>query len=78
MRAFSDINPPSLLPSFVSPPQLYAVLTVNSILVYDTQHFYPLAIVRNTHLASLTDAAWYASNHSTQNLPPQNLKPTDQ
>lgn len=58
----------SLLPSFVSPLQLYAVLTVNSILVYDTQHFYPLAIVRNTHLASLTDAAWYIL-HSTIETP---------
>jgi len=33
-------------------------LTVNAILVYDTQHHFPLAVIKNSHYAPLTDAAW--------------------
>ncbi|GAB5033013.1 chromatin assembly factor 1 subunit fas2 [Nannochloropsis oceanica] len=39
---------------------VFAVLTVNAILVYDTQHHFPLAVIKNSHYAPLTDAAWVA------------------
>ena len=37
---------------------IFAVISVDSILIYDTQHAEPLFLVSNTHYASLTDAAW--------------------
>jgi len=37
---------------------VFAVISVDSIVVYDTQHREPLFLVANTHYASLTDAAW--------------------
>jgi hypothetical protein len=37
---------------------VFAVLTVGGIYVYDTQHHFPLAVVKNSHYAPLTDAAW--------------------
>ncbi|KAJ3053798.1 hypothetical protein HK097_003363 [Rhizophlyctis rosea] len=37
---------------------VYAVMTQDSILIYDTESSYPRAIVANLHYATLTDAAW--------------------
>ena len=37
---------------------VFAVLTVNGILIYDTQHHFPLAYIKNSHYAPLTDATW--------------------
>ena len=37
---------------------VWAVLTVNGILIYDTQHHFPLAVVKNSHYAPMTDATW--------------------
>lgn len=37
---------------------VFAVLTVDSIFVYDTQHHYPIVVVKKQHYAPLTDVAW--------------------
>jgi chromatin assembly factor 1 subunit B len=39
---------------------IFAVLTIDTILIYDTIHDQPLAMARGLHYASLTDAAWSA------------------
>jgi len=37
---------------------MFAVLTENSVLIYDTYHGKPLCLVRGLHYAGLTDATW--------------------
>jgi len=37
---------------------VFAVLTLDSLVLYDTYHKAPLAIVRGFHYAGLTDCAW--------------------
>ena len=37
---------------------IFAVLTIDSVLIYDTIQVKPLAIVKGLHYASLTDATW--------------------
>lgn len=37
---------------------VFAVLTLDSILVYDTHHSRPLSIIRGLHYAGLTDCCW--------------------
>lgn len=37
---------------------LFAVLTYDSVIIYDTFHNHPLALARGLHYAGLTDAAW--------------------
>ncbi len=37
---------------------VFAVLTLDSLLLYDTYHLTPLAVARGLHYASLTDCAW--------------------
>jgi hypothetical protein len=37
---------------------IFAVLTLDSVLIYDTYHITPLAMARGLHYASLTDCAW--------------------
>jgi chromatin assembly factor 1 subunit B len=39
---------------------VFAVLTTDSILVYDTHHTRPLAVVRGLHYAGLSDCQWSA------------------
>lgn len=39
---------------------IFAVLTVDAVLIYDTVHDSPLAVARGLHYAGLTDAAWSA------------------
>jgi hypothetical protein len=43
---------------------IIAVLTHDSILIYDTVHSTPLAIFRGLHYANLTHAVWSADGHS--------------
>jgi hypothetical protein len=43
---------------------LFAVLTWDSVLVYDTCHHQPLAVARGLHYAHLVDAAWTADGHT--------------
>ena len=40
---------------------VFAVATLNSLYVYDTQSNYPLAILAGIHYAAITDIAWYTS-----------------
>jgi chromatin assembly factor 1 subunit B len=37
---------------------MYAIATMESVLVYDTQHAYPLAAIANMHYDKITDLAW--------------------
>ena len=37
---------------------IFAIATLDSVLVYDTQQFDPVAFVTNIHYAPLTDIAW--------------------
>ena len=37
---------------------VFAVLTLDSVLIYDTYHSRPLALVRGLHYAGLTDCSW--------------------
>lgn len=39
---------------------IFAVLTIDTVLIYDTIHDQPLAVARGLHYAGLTDAAWSA------------------
>ena len=43
---------------------VFAVLTQDSILVYDTVHAAPLAVMRGLHYANLTNATWSPDGHS--------------
>jgi chromatin assembly factor 1 subunit B len=42
---------------------IFAVLTIDSVLVYDTHHSAPLCIARNLHYAGLTDCSWSPDGH---------------
>jgi len=42
---------------------IFAVLTVDSILIYDTVHSSPLCIAKNLHYAGLTDCSWSSDGH---------------
>jgi chromatin assembly factor 1 subunit B len=42
---------------------IFAVLTVDSILIYDTLHSSPLCIAKNLHYAGLTDCSWSSDGH---------------
>mmetsp|Transcript_21068 Transcript_21068/g.30101 ORF Transcript_21068/g.30101 Transcript_21068/m.30101 type:complete len:310 (+) Transcript_21068:169-1098(+) len=37
---------------------VFAVLTLDSVILYDTYHLAPLAVARGLHYANLTDCAW--------------------
>jgi chromatin assembly factor 1 subunit B len=39
---------------------IFAVLTLDSIIIYDTYHSKPLCVARGLHLAGLTDCSWTA------------------
>ena len=39
---------------------IFAILTADTVLIYDTIHDQPLAVARGLHYAGLTDAAWSA------------------
>lgn len=41
---------------------LFAVATVDHLLVYSTQSTFPIAIVRNIHYDSINDIAWMGDN----------------
>ncbi|GKY91243.1 hypothetical protein MPSEU_000096900 [Mayamaea pseudoterrestris] len=42
---------------------IFAVLTWDSVLVYDTLHAQPLAVARGLHYAHMTDATWSPDGH---------------
>lgn len=37
---------------------LFAVVTLDSILVYDTQQLHPIAVMRHIHYEKITDLTW--------------------
>lgn len=37
---------------------IFAVATMNSVILYDTQHCHPIALIGNLHYANLTDVSW--------------------
>lgn len=37
---------------------VFAVVSLDAVVVYDTQHSYPLTIATGLHYAGLTDASW--------------------
>lgn len=37
---------------------IFAVATLNAVIVYDTQQIHPIALLRNMHYEKLTDIAW--------------------
>lgn len=43
---------------------VFAVLTLDAILIYDTYHSRPLAIAKGLHYAGLTDCAWSSDGHT--------------
>jgi WD40 repeat protein len=43
---------------------VFAVVTTTAVVIYDTQHFYPLARIDGCHLATINDIAW-SSNGQT-------------
>lgn len=43
---------------------IFAVLTLDSVLIYDTHHANPLSIIRGLHYAGLTDCCWTRDGHS--------------
>lgn len=42
---------------------IFAVLTTDTILVYDTHHTRPLSVIRGLHYAGLSDCQWSACGH---------------
>lgn len=38
---------------------IFAVVTLNSLYIYDTESVQPIAIVAGLHYAAVTDIAWY-------------------
>lgn len=42
---------------------VFAVLTWDSVLIYDTVHAQPLAVARGLHYAHMTDATWSVDGH---------------
>lgn len=43
---------------------MYAVITISSVLVYDTQHPHPLVKLTGLHYAPINDAAWSGDGHT--------------
>lgn len=43
---------------------VFAVLTLDSVLIYDTHHLRPLCIARGLHYAGLTDCTWSADGRN--------------
>ena len=37
---------------------LWAILTINAVYVYDSQHHTPIVVIRNNHYATLSDVTW--------------------
>lgn len=43
---------------------IFAVLTLDSVLIYDTHHLEPLSIIQGLHYAGLTDCSWSPDGHN--------------
>ncbi|KAJ0393850.1 hypothetical protein P43SY_001713 [Pythium insidiosum] len=42
---------------------IFAVITLNAVIVYDSQQEHPICTIKNLHYADLTDATWSADGH---------------
>lgn len=42
---------------------IYAVATTDTVLIYDTEHNYPLCYLKDLHYAQLTDIAWHPNGN---------------
>jgi hypothetical protein len=62
----SIVNNPAIAASSSLPPyrNVFAVLTWDSVLIYDTVHDQPLAIARGLHYANIVDASWTEDGHT--------------
>lgn len=49
---------PSTVPSGLPYRSIFAVLTLDSILIYDTHHAAPLSVLQGLHYSGLTDCCW--------------------
>ena len=66
-KSNSDSNPvhaPEQQHSQLPYRSIFAVLTWDSVLVYDSLHSQPLAVARGLHYAHLVDAAWTSDGHT--------------
>jgi hypothetical protein len=54
-----NVTPASLLYR-----NIFAVLTWDSVIIYDTIHDQPLAVARGLHYANIVDASWTADGHT--------------
>jgi hypothetical protein len=43
---------------------IFAVLTLDSVLIYDTHHMMPLSVIRGIHYANIVDATWSSDGYS--------------
>merc|ERR1712165_320983 len=43
---------------------IFAVLTIDTVLIYDTYHSNPLSIIKGLHYAGLTDCSWTANGQN--------------
>lgn len=43
---------------------IFAVATQNSVIVYDTEHFKPLGLLKNLHYSTITDITWSSNGKS--------------
>lgn len=43
---------------------IFAVMTLDSVLIYDTHHEHPLSIVKGLHYTGLTDCCWSQDGHT--------------
>lgn len=61
-----QLPPSSLSSSSAALPyrSIFAVLTTDTVVIYDTHHNRPIAMVRGLHYAGLTDAAWSADGRT--------------
>lgn len=51
-------------PGYLPYRSIFAVLTLDSVLIYDTHHSSPLSIVRGLHYTGLTDCCWSSDGHT--------------
>ena len=59
LRKGAGADKPTASGMLVAPYRMvFAVATLDSVLVYDTQQVHPIAMLRNLHFEKLTDIAW--------------------
>ncbi|CAH0474794.1 unnamed protein product [Peronospora belbahrii] len=66
LRRQDDQSVCSPLPNFFKTEyrSVFAVITLDAVVIYDTQQAYPICTVKGLHYADLTDAAWTADGRT--------------